>query len=262
MVKAQLSAIRIILCYNYRMVSPITKRGSIAFIICCCFFNNIILLGQTNYLNILESLVEKPFDPKWQATEGAWQSISKLSPGHQLSLIDSLDKNKIAAKYPTKIMMLKARFSRAHMVSIDGKDWIYWGNEAIKNAVSENNNYLLEDACALLGDGYLWITRKDTALFYLLKALEIGENLGYEPAVMARRKVAASNALYQTQNYRECLDFCLAAIPFADDFDLISRITMFNNIGLSYLRTRKPDSTDRPRPAAPSASPDRGRDPA
>ncbi len=224
------------------MLSLSTPTGRIVILFFFCIGRLTTLSGQKDYLYELESRLAKPFDPKWQASEGAWESIRHLDPGHQTALLDSLATKDIAAQYPAKVMMLKARFSRAHMAPIDGKDWIYLGNEAIKQAVATNDSYLLEDACALLGDGYLWITRKDTALFYLLKALEIGETLGYEPAVMARRKVAASIALYQTHNYRECLDYCLSAIPYAAGFDLISKVTLFNNLGLSYLKTGRPDS--------------------
>jgi len=188
-----------------------------------------------------ELRLEKPFDRKKLATESIWDSLRIETPTRQQQLIHALEKSRAGKNNPIKILLLKGKFSRLHSRLFDEKYWIEWGNDAVKQAVAANNNYLLEDACGLLGDGYLWATKTDTALFYLLKALEIGETLGYDAAVIARRKIAASNALYQTQNYRECIAFCTAGLPYAAGFDSVSRITMYNNLGLSYLKTGEPD---------------------
>lgn len=226
----------------FRMFPSVAQSFKALFFAVYCIGLVIFLQAQVPDIDVLEKRLNQPFDGRNQASEAVWENILKENPGSQETIIHALEKTEAGQKNPTKIILLKTRFSRKHDLLFDGKGWIFWGNEAVKRAVSANDNYLLEDACGLLGDGYLWLTRKDTALFYLLKALEIGETMGYEPGVMARRKVAASNALYQTHNYNECLEFCRTAIPFADQFDLISRITLFNNLGLSYLRTGKPDS--------------------
>jgi Tetratricopeptide repeat len=100
----------------------------------------------------------------------------------------------------------------------------------------------LQTTCNLLGNIHLQDGRSDTAIFYLMKAISLAEELGYKKEIIANDKIAASTALYQNQNYKECIGFCNADIDVEKRLSRHTAVTAYNNTGLSYLKLSKPDS--------------------
>lgn len=192
-----------------------------------------------------QQLLEAPFDKKNTAGQVLWDSFSKYEPADRLAILDLLEKENIAGRsdeHQIKLNLLRARYCRAGWLLYQNKDWEYWGNTALNLATSADNDYLVQDCCLVLGDACLARNRFDAAVFYLLKSAELMEKLQFDKEVVAGHKISVSNALYNTQNYRQCVDYCRTDVDIEKVLSPITVITAYNNTGLSYLKLNEPDS--------------------
>ncbi|MER3498236.1 MAG: hypothetical protein C4308_06140, partial [Chitinophagaceae bacterium] len=81
-----------------------------------------------------------------------------------------------------------------------------------------------------------------TCVFYLVKAVEIAQQLNYKPKHLVGSCVLASHALYNTKNYRQCIEYCRYALKHKSLLDSWGVIAAQNNLGLCYQKTGNYDS--------------------
>jgi DNA-binding CsgD family transcriptional regulator len=190
------------------------------------------------------ALFDKPFDST-DFIIPMWMALSPLPQPERQAVIVMLEKEKQAVAAPDdliKLAILKTKVCSLDGSLWEGKNWRYWGFQALNQSSVKENDYLLQSACLVLGDVYLSFWSYDTAVFYLLKGIELAEKLDYKQAVLANYKVAVSNPLVHTRNYAECIALCTGALTLESSLPQVGIITAYNNTGLSYLRMNKPDS--------------------
>lgn len=201
--------------------------------------------GQPNDMQIWRTLFEKPFDKIHAVNRFLWDSIYRKPPPEVKAIIRGLEQDKEinkGDKASARFSLLKSMYCRTYDSLYDNKGWKYWGNVAISLARNAGDEYIMQGCCLFLGDAYLRVNNYDTAIFYLMKTVELSENLGYAKGFIVSNKIAVSNALYRTQNYRQCIDFCVSNYDIESNLDPITVITAYNNAGLSYLQLNNPDS--------------------
>lgn len=189
------------------------------------------------------ALFNSPFDKLHVSTRLLWDSLHTRPDNEITAVIKDLEKNNAASGAAlAKCDLLKSIYCRTKNSSFDNYDWKYWGNQAISLATRSNDDYVVQSCCIFLGDAYLQNENYDTAVFYLLKSVELSEKLGFNKTFIDGNKIAASNVLYRTQNYRQCINFCNSSADPEKEYVPITVITAYNNTGLSYLRLHQPDS--------------------
>jgi tetratricopeptide (TPR) repeat protein len=190
-------------------------------------------------------LFDQPFDRQHTATEALWDSIKILPSPIIRQFISGLEADKSVSGNETgqgKLALLKMRYSQHTNSDYPGTSWRELGAEVLRLSTITQNMYLLQTGCDLLGDLYLRHDRSDTAIFYLLKSCALAEQLGYKEEMLANDKIAASNVLYRTQNYAQCILFCSNSINIEEALTPIAVVTAYNNTGLGYLKLGNPDS--------------------
>ena len=190
-------------------------------------------------------LFDQPFDRQHTATEALWDSIKILPSPIIRQFISGLEADKSVSGNETgqgKLALLKMRYSQHTNSDYPGTSWRELGAEVLRLSTITQNMYLLQTGCDLLGDLYLRHDRSDTAIFYLLKSCALAEQLGYKEEMLANDKIAASNVLYRTQNYAQCILFCSNSINIEAALTPIAVVTAYNNTGLGYLKLGNPDS--------------------
>ena len=174
-----------------------------------------------------------------------WDSIKTYPAPTIRHIIAQLEKEAAGGKESdqVKLSLLKIQYHRTTASQYDNTSWRSLGKQAVQLAAISQDQYLLRSVCGLLGDMYLRQNQSDTAIFYLLKFCALTEELGYEKEIVADNKIAASNVLYRTQNYRQCIAFCNTnGIDIEKSLTPIAVISAYNNTGLSYVRLGLPDS--------------------
>ena len=191
------------------------------------------------------ALFNQPFDRQHAATEALWDSIKTLPlPGIRQVIATLQGKKSISESEigQAKLALLKMRYYQLSTTNYPGSSWRELGAEVFRLAAITQDDYLLQTGCDLLGDIYLRHNRSDTAIFYLLKSCALAEELGYKKEMIANDKIAASNVLYRTQNYAQCIAFCNSGINIEEALSPIAVVTAYNNTGLGYLKLGNPDS--------------------
>lgn len=206
----------------------------------CCYLAPCQLAGKK-----WAGLLNTPFDSEHIVARVIWDSIQDQPDDKRKRIISLLENdgaisNTAAGK--VRLLILKAIYCRSNWVDYEGEDWKYWGNKALNAAALLEDDYLVQSCCNILGDAYLAKGSSDTALFYMLKSIELAEQLGYKKEILGANKIAVSNALYRTQNFTDCIRFCHTGIDIEKLYLPITVITDYNNLGLSYLRLNNPDS--------------------
>jgi len=191
------------------------------------------------------SLFNQPFDGRHAATELLWDSIRTYPKPIIQQIITEIQQDKSINGSETgqlKLALLKLRYCQHTDDSYHNTSWRELGAQVLQLSTIAQNGYLLQAGCDLLGDIYLRRNQPDTAIFYLLKSVALAEGLGYQKEIVANNKIAASNVLYRTQNYRECIAFCANVIGIENVLTPIAVVTAYNNSGLAYLKLGQPDS--------------------
>jgi len=215
--------------------------------ICCTGLSIIITLHLFSQQNaaLWKSLFNKPFDAENTLTQILWEAIQSKPKEEILQIISLLEADKNISKSKAnegKLSLLKLRFCKQNNGQYKGISWKIFGEDALRMATINEDVYLLQSSCCILGDIYLNDGKSDTALFYLVRAALLAEQLGYNKEAVLALKISASNALYQTQDYAQCISFCKTDIDIEKTFPSFTVISAYNNTGLSYLRLKKPDS--------------------
>lgn len=191
------------------------------------------------------SLFDLPFDKVHAAVRVLWDSIYKKPKPQVKAIVKQLDDDKEINRSNediAKLCLLKSMYCRNFKDRYDNGDWKYWGNRAIGIAGSDDNDFIMQSCCLFLGDAYLSAANYDTAVFYLLKTIELSEKLGYDREFIVANRISVSNVLYRTHNYRQCLSLCLTSFDIESTMLPITVITDYNNAGLAYLQLYNPDS--------------------
>jgi hypothetical protein len=217
----------------------------------CLFFFFLVtatgshVLAQTQTGGKWQSLFDLEFDKVHAAVRVLWDSIYNKPEAEVKAIVHQLDDDKGTSPSDediAKLCLLKSIYCHTFRHNYNNRDWKYWGNRAVTIAGSDGNDYIMQSCCLFLGDAYLAAANYDTAVFYLLKTVELSERLGYDEAFIVSNKISVSNVLYRTHNYRQCLAFCLTNFDIESKFLPITVITAYNNAGLSYLQLSNPDS--------------------
>ncbi|RYF86086.1 MAG: hypothetical protein EON98_04715 [Chitinophagaceae bacterium] len=198
-------------------------------------------VNQSSWMQLLD----QPFDGVHTATELLWDSIGSRTEENIHAIIQRLEKQQDASDDKAgqlKLALLKLRYCRQFNGMYDKVSWRDIGQEALRLANLLQDDYLLQSSCKQLGDIYQKHGRSDTALFYLLKSISLAEELGYQKQVLANDKIAASSALYQTQNYAQCVAFCRSDVDIEKLLTPIAVVAAYNNSGLGYAKFGHPDS--------------------
>lgn len=208
---------------------------------------NVFCLGQANNYPRLKLLFNKPFDRENTATEVLWETISKLPLQEVNTLIKAFENDKSVTSNDSglaRLSILKIRSCRKNVGvgKYDNISWVHWGNEALKHASLAENDYLLQSTCHILGDIHLNDGKIDTAVFFMLKSVAMAEALGYTQQSLVTEKIFASNVLYRTRNYQQCLEFCHTPVDVERLPNAMIAVNAYNNSGLAYLKLDKPDS--------------------
>jgi len=215
------------------------------FLIACLVIVPASLFCQQADHDLWLSLFNKPFDSINISTKVLWDSIATAPKAQIVKIIQSLEADKAIGGTDigqAKLALLKMRYCRQNNGYYEGEFWRDLGNKAQTLASIKEDDYVLQSCCNILGDIYLKDDKSDTAIFYLLKSAAMAEQLGYQKERVVNDKVSASNALYHTQNYEQCILFCSGVNGIEEKLAPITVITAYNNIGLSYLKLDKPDS--------------------
>jgi DNA-binding CsgD family transcriptional regulator len=191
------------------------------------------------------TLFHQPFDGMHTATETLWDSLSGLPQQSIGQIINSLEREQSVNGNEAgqlKLALIKLRYCRQFSGVYENVSWRDLGQSALRLAAAVQDEYLLQSSCKQLGDIYQKHNRSDTALFYLLKSIALAESLGYKKEVLANDKIAASSALYQTQNYAQCVAYCRSGIDIEKTLTPIAVVSAYNNSGLGYAKLGRPDS--------------------
>jgi DNA-binding CsgD family transcriptional regulator len=198
--------------------------------------------GQLADLAKWEALFLQPFDPLNKPLAMLWDSISRMPAQQTVAIIAGLEEQNHKDEDKIKILLLKLRYARLYDGHYKDANWKYMGSQALSQCTIAGNTVLLQVCCEILGDSYLRANNNDTAVFYLLKAIGLAEQLNYKEEVIANDKISASNALYHLQQYRACITFCGSTGYNEKKYLPITVITAYNNTGLSFLNLAQPDS--------------------
>lgn len=204
-------------------------------------------MGQTTNHAGLTLLFNKPFDGENTATAVLWDTINKLSLKEVNTIIKNFENDKSITGNDSglaRLSILKIRACRKNVGvgKYDNISWVYWGNEALKHASLAENDYLLQSTCHILGDIHLNDGKIDTAVFFMLKSVAMAEALGYTQESLVKEKIFASNVLYRTRNYQQCLEFCHTPFDVERLPNAMIAVNAYNNSGLAYLKLNNPDS--------------------
>ncbi|MDB5276390.1 MAG: hypothetical protein JWR61_1345 [Ferruginibacter sp.] len=201
--------------------------------------------AQPGDMRTWRALFEKPFDKIHAANRFLWDAICQKPPSEVKGIIHALDDDKKvnnSDKTSARMSLLKSMYCRVYDSLYDNEGWEYWGNRSVSGARNTEDDYIMQGCCLFLGDAYLRMNNYDTAIFYLLKTVELSEKLGYNEDFIVANKIAVSNALYRTQNYRQCINFCVSNYDIESNLVPITVMSAYNNAGLSYLELNNPDS--------------------
>lgn len=190
-------------------------------------------------------LLNQPFDGVNTATAVLWDSIRSKPKEEIYSIISSLEKDKTVSdntEGQVKLLLLKIKYCSINSGYYDNSTWPDMGEKAIRLSNAAENNYLLQSTYSLLGEIYQKGSNNGMAIFYLMKASAMSEDLGYKKEVIITNKITTSSALYHTENYEECIAYCRSEPNLEKDFAPITVITAYNNTGLSYLKLKRFDS--------------------
>ncbi len=209
-----------------------------------CFINCNKIFSQNNSAQKWQTLFEKPFDKENIATQILWDSAKNLPKENVHNIIETLASSKANSSDVgfIKMQILKLRYAQINSGYYEKEYWRVLAETALHLSSIAEDNYLLQTTCNLLGNIHLQDGRSDTAIFYLMKAISLAEELGYKQEIIANDKIAASTALYQNKNYKECIAFCKTAIDIEKEFPRQTGVTAYNNLGLSYLKLNDTDS--------------------
>ena len=209
-----------------------------------CFINCNKIFSQNATAQKWQTLFEKKFDKENTATQILWDSAKNLPKENVHNIIETLASSKANSSDVgfIKIQILKLRYTQINLGYYEKEYWRVIGETALKLSSIAEDNYLLQTTLNILGNIHLQDGRSDTAIFYLMKAISIEEELGYKKEIIVNDKIAASTALCQNKNYKECIAFCKTDIDIEKQFSHHSFVTAYNNIGLSYLKLGNADS--------------------
>lgn len=201
--------------------------------------------AQADDMAIWRTLFEKPFDKIHSADRFLWDSIEHKPAAEVKAIIQGLEGDEevnSSDENIAKIYLLKSIYCRTYDSLYGNEGWRFWGNKSLSLARNIDNDYIMEGCYLFLGDAYLRRNNYDTAVFYLLKTAELSEKLGYREEFVVSNKIAISNVLYRTQNYQQCINFCVTSFDIESKLEPITVITAYNNAGLCYWKLNKPDS--------------------
>ena len=202
------------------------------------------LFSQHN-IEFWKTLFNKEFDATHTITEVLWNSI-KAKPSKEITnIIKELEADndiKHNDINDAKFILLKIRYCRINNGFYENTNWPNFSERLLTLASIAQDDYLLQSCCNIIGDIYAKNGNSDTAVFFLLKGIALAEKIGYSKQSIINDKIAASNVLYHTQNYEQCIRFCQSNIPLEGNFSPITIVSAYNNIGLCYLKLKHPDS--------------------
>jgi DNA-binding CsgD family transcriptional regulator len=190
-------------------------------------------------------LLNNSFDKKSLTSQPFFDSICKMPQQTIKKIIEQIeDESKTNDKHSlkTQLFLTKASLSFGSGKPFEEKPWHYWGVQSLKNAIANENEWLLQTTYQMLGYWYWAALNYDTCIFFQIKSIELAEKLGYTPSVIAGWKILASNTFYYTGNYAEVIKYGTEALPYIENKTANEQVNVLNNIGMSYQQLGKYDS--------------------
>jgi DNA-binding CsgD family transcriptional regulator len=224
------------------MQQQLYKRFAVLIVMLSCCLP---AFSQTAEKQKWVSLFNLPFDKVHIATQVLWDSIQSKPKEDIYKIISGLDKEKSISSDDAgqvKLLLLKIRYCSLNSGYYDKETWPDMGSKAIRLCNVSENDYLLQSTYFLLGEIFQKGGNNGMAIFYLMKACAMAEDLGYKKAIIIANRVATSSALYHTENYDECIAYCRSDLDLEEQFPVIIPVTAYNNTGLSYLKLNRFDS--------------------
>jgi DNA-binding CsgD family transcriptional regulator len=168
-----------------------------------------------------------------------YDSLAKLPLPFREKIISAVED-----KHPksSEIFLLNAIHTQRASTIRNGMNWKQWAQLCLKERAKKLVDNIFFQALLLSGDGYQAEQNYDTCVFYLVKAVEVGKQLGYDPKDLAGPSILASHGLFNTKNYEQCIAYCRYALQHSNGLDQSGIIAALNNLGMSYQKTGKYDS--------------------
>lgn len=141
-----------------------------------------------------------------------------------------------------KILLLKFIHTQRTLTIYQGRNWKQWSQLCLREGAKKSADNIFFQALFFSGDGYQAEQNYDTCVFYLVKAVEVGKLLGYAPQQLVGPSVLASHSLYNTKNYRKCIEYCQFALQHQSALDANGVIAVLNNLGMCYQKIGRYDS--------------------
>jgi DNA-binding CsgD family transcriptional regulator len=187
-----------------------------------------------------------PYTDSLLATDIVWQQWSMHDASYcskALSLLIQKEKNQSSKKSQVQVELLKAKVALFTESKYENEDCSFWAKSALQKATELDDEHLMADACAVLGNCFFKWQVQDEGLFYYLKCISLLEKLAYSKKIILGFKITTSSHLYSTENYTACKAFCKEILADQKHYiEPVNVLSIYNNLGLVYRATGVYDS--------------------
>jgi Tetratricopeptide repeat len=174
-----------------------------------------------------------------------YDTVFKMDGTNSAEAIKKLktDSEKDNERVQAKLKVLEAVIMIQHHGEKPFEYYLHLMDEALRTALTLQDDILIADICYWLAEMYWQPGKSAQAMFYIVKAIEMQEKLGPEkfPKNSLAYKIAA-DVLYNTGNYRQCVDFGNKAAALQLKIPPGHICGNYNTIALGYKELQQYDS--------------------